>query len=110
MPVWLLFISSGAILASLVFKVIALIGIAFFTLVGVSVGLDAIQAEMNQNLNGIPINALSLLRMSGITTVIHWILAAYAFRVLVSGAKMLTGSRSRLQEMFGSGQLRLPGL
>ena len=93
MPAWLLMFTSGALIASLVFKVLTYLGLGLFLLVGLDTGLDQLTVLMEQNFNALPLNVIALLKMSGIYTIMHWIISAYAFRLLISAGKGFMGSK-----------------
>ena len=79
---------SIAFIVGLISKIFIALGLGYFAFTGIDMGIDAIHLKLNSSLSGMPFDAKQLIDMAGITTILTWLINAYAFRVLVRGAKV----------------------
>ena len=82
MPLLAYFIS-GSFLAATLFRVLAALGFSVVGFVGLDNVLDSLQSQMNSYFTGLPLTAKQLLDMAGITTIVFWIVQAYAASALL---------------------------
>lgn len=92
MPAWLLALTSVTFITGVIVKVLAAMGLGFFALTGVDYYLSQLTIQIEGYTGSLPVNAVALVKMSGIYTIIHWIISAYAFRVTLQAGRMIFGS------------------
>ncbi len=79
---------SVAFIVGMIAKVLATLGLSYYAFVGIDASIDALQVQIDGTLTGMPFEVKNLLDMSGITTILTWLLNAHAFSVLVRLAKV----------------------
>lgn len=78
---------STTFIVSLIARIIAGLGFSVVAFVGIDLALDSLELQMESYLNGFPLSAKQLLDMAGVTTIVFWIIQAYAARVLLNAGK-----------------------
>ena len=78
---------SVAFIVGLVARIMAALGFAYFSFKGIDVAVDALQAGINNSLGGMSYDAKQLLDISGVTTIITWIINAFGFRLFIKTSK-----------------------
>lgn len=68
-------------IVGIIARVIAGLGFTVVSFVGLDLGLDALDNQLTSYLSGFPIEAKALLDMAGVTTMVKWVVGAYAFKV-----------------------------
>lgn len=68
-------------LVGIIARVIAGLGFTVVSFVGLDLGLDALDNQLTSYLSWFPIEVKALIDLAGITTVVKWIVGAYAFKV-----------------------------
>lgn len=78
---------SVAFIVGLISRILLALGLTYFAFTGVDAAVDILQDLVNQNLSGTSANIKALLDMSGLTTVLTWLMTAQAFKLLVQTSK-----------------------
>lgn len=88
---------STAFIAHLIARVLGALGFSVIAFVGVDLALDSLELQLNTYLNGFPLSAKYLLDRAGVTTIVFWIVQAYAAKVLMSAGRAVLMRSSATQ-------------
>ncbi|WP_312909562.1 DUF2523 domain-containing protein [Stutzerimonas nitrititolerans] len=105
MPVALLPILAtflGSIVAGLAFRVLATLGFAYMTYVGVGALIDSVQNQVQGLFSAVPPSA-AILGMAKVDVAINIMIAAVTARLLLAGMDKVTGSITALALMNKAG-------
>lgn len=86
----------GSIVAGLAFRVLATLGFAYITYIGVGHLIDSVQGHVQGLFSAIPPGAAAILGMAKVDVAINITIAAVTARALLSGMDKLTGSITAL--------------
>ena len=106
MPVALLPILAtflGSIVAGLAFRVLATLGFAYMTYVGVGALIDSVQSQVQGLFSAVPPSAAAILGMAKVDVAINIMIAAVTARLLLAGMDKVTGSITALALMSKAG-------
>lgn len=86
----------GSIVAGLAFRVLASLGFAYMTYVGVGMLIDSVESQLTALFSAIPPSAAAILGMAKVDVAINIVIAAVTTRALLSGMDKVTGSITAL--------------
>lgn len=86
----------GSIVAGLAFRVLASLGFAYMTYVGVGMLIDSVESQLTSLFSAIPPSAAAILGMAKVDVAINIVIAAVTTRALLSGMDKVTGSITAL--------------
>ena len=84
---WLASFLTVGFIVSWITKIIAALGFTVVAYVGMEAGLDHLESLIDAQLNGLAFGLKQMLDLAGVTTVIHWLIEAVAFSMLIRAAK-----------------------
>ena len=101
---WIASLISVSFIVSIIVKVVAAFGFTVFAFIGLDIGLDALESQLNSHMSGIPLGAKQLLDMAGITTIVSWIIGAYAFRLYITAGKSILANKGMTRKIRNMGR------
>ena len=100
---WIYRASKLILILAIIARVVGGLGLAVTSMVGVDYALSSLQTLAEGNINGLPVDVKAILDISGITTILKWVLDTYVFTMLLKASKVALRTIGGMYNMKNAG-------